>query len=174
MASQKLDRHGLGGDINTRLARLLQSERDYRRVWRLALHPMLPPTQRPRRGCVPFVAAALAEVGVVVPRKLRIDGLPVARVTLALSRYLEEQRNWRRIERVDDLRPGDIAFTRDAQCCPGIPDHVFVFMGWSDRQQQVALAVDDQGFIHPRPLFPGQEPALGHDALSGFAYGLRL
>lgn len=173
LASQKLDRHGALSDANARLARLLHSERNYRRTWRLALHPMLPPTQRPRRGAVPFLAAALGQVGVNVPRKLRIDGLPVNQVTLALSRYLDEQCGWMRVERVDELRPGDVIFTRDAVCCPGIPDHVFVFMGWSDRDRAVALASDDQGFTHARPLFPDSDPQLGHAALSGFGYALR-
>ena len=172
MADRQTGSHAPSTDVNARLFALLQSEHNYRRIWRLASHPMLPPTRRPRRGCVPFLTAALGQVGVEVPRTARIDGLAVARVTLGLARFLEEKLCWRRIERVAALRPGDVIFTRDAPGCPGMPDHVFVFMGWADRTGAVALAVDDQGYTHPRSLFPAPDAA-HNSASSAFGFGLR-
>ena len=158
---------------NDRLHQYLAVERNYRKVWRGALQPQSWYPRRSRRGSVPFLVNALGHVGVEIPADERIGGLEIARFTSALSSHLQEARGWQRIERSQELRPGDVVFTRDAPCCVGIPDHVFVFMGWSDRERDIALAVDDQGHTHARPLFPRERPELGHAALTAFSYGLR-
>lgn len=135
------DPHASNDSANTELARLLSSTWSYHRVkadvWRQG--------KTARLRAAAFVSTALAYVGVHVPRDLVIDGLSAYSITWGLSRYLEEQRGWHRVSRIRDLVEGDIVFTEDAPCCPGIPHHVFVFMGWHDRARGLAYVTDNHG-----------------------------
>jgi len=115
-----------------------------------------------RNGCAAFVSTALRHVGVSVPLREKRDGWGVSRITFALSDYLEADLGWRRITAADDLSPGDVVFTT------GYPDHVFVFAGWKDEDDRVALAIDNTGFAIPRPLSPPRD-----SDTAAFAYALR-
>jgi hypothetical protein len=137
---------------------------------------------RRRNGCVAFVATALRHIGVPVPQNERIDGLAISHITLALSCYLRDRLGWQRVSDPFDLSPGDVVFTEDALCCPGLPAHVFVFLGWSDRARLIAHISDEHGNRQARPLRgTGSRPApvRGHahshaaSADAPFAYALR-
>lgn len=69
---------------------------------------------------------------------------------------------------MDALEPGDILFSTDAPCCPGYPNHVMMFDGWSSRAKDIALVVDNQGFHVARSLV-----ARADSDVDGFAYALR-
>lgn len=115
-----------------------------------------------RNGCAAFVSTALRHVGVDVPQNEKRDGWSISRITFALSDYLEKELGWKRVESMEQLKPGDVAFTT------GYPDHVFVFAGWKDRDESIAKAIDNKGFLVRRPLSPEPETEV-----SAFAYALR-
>lgn len=173
LTSQRLERARADRTTSARLAAYLASERNYRKVQRQLRQPWAPLERRARRASVPFLVAALGQLDCQIPRGRRIDGLEIARVTIALSRHLEENCQWRRLTDHRQLVAGDLVFTRDAPCCAGIPDHAFVFMGWSERSAAIAQVIDDRGHTHARPLFPEPRPELGHRAVTAFSYALR-
>lgn len=115
-----------------------------------------------RNGCAAFVSTALRHVGIDVPLREKRDGWGISRITFALSDYLIEDLDWQRIDEVDQLEPGDVAFTT------GYPDHVFVFAGWKSRDRRVAKVIDNKGFKISRPLAPTTD-----SDLAAFAYALR-
>ena len=119
-------------------------------------------------GCVAFASTALRHVGVAIPVDGKLDGLGVSRITGAFSRYLTGELGWSRVDTMAELHPGDIVFSTDAPCCPGYPNHVMMFDGWSRRDQAVALVVDNQGFHVARPLIPSAD-----SDVDGFGYALR-
>ena len=119
-------------------------------------------------GCVAYASTALRHVGVEIPVDGKIDGQGVSRITRSFSRYLVEELGWTRVESIDELRVGDMLFSTDAPCCPGYPNHVSMFDGWSQRRKKIALVVDNQGFHIARPLVH----STGSD-VDGFAYALR-
>jgi len=119
-------------------------------------------------GCVAFASTALRHVGVAIPVDGKIDGQGVSRITRAFSRYLSEELGWTRTEDLDALRPGDVVFSTDAPCCPGYPNHVVMFDGWSHRDRAIALVVDNQGFRIARPMIQAD----GSD-VDGFGYALQ-
>jgi hypothetical protein len=121
-----------------------------------------------QNGCVAFASTALRRIGVAIPMDVKIDGRNVSRITRAFSRYLVETLNWQRIERLDDLRAGDILFSTDAPCCRGYPNHVAMFDGWLNRGKAIARVVDNQGFEIARPLIQAPD-----SDVDGFAYALR-
>src|SRR5512138_320981 len=121
-----------------------------------------------QNGCVAFASTALRHVGVEIPVDGKIDGQGVSRITRSFSRYLVEELGWTRVESIDELRAGDMLFSTDAPCCPGYPNHVSMFDGWSQRKKKIALVVDNQGFHIARPLVQ----STGSD-VDGFAYALR-
>jgi len=119
-------------------------------------------------GCVAFASTALRHAGVAIPMDVFIDGLNVSRITGAFSSYLTGELGWTRIEDLDELRPGDLAFSTDAPCCPGYPNHVVMFDGWVNRDKAIARVVDNNGFHIARPMIHAE----GSD-IAGFAYALR-
>ena len=131
------------------LARYLSRRWHYRRVRRAVARW----NKAYRTRSAAFVSTALRQVGIVVPRDRAIDGLGAATVTRGLSRYLEDGLGWRRIEQTRELVAGDIVFSTDAPCCPGIPHHVLVFMDWRDPARTHAQVVDHRGHLTCRPLF---------------------
>jgi hypothetical protein len=171
---------GLDGatTANLRLARYLANKRNARKVQR-AVAKWRKKARR-RNGSVAFVATALRDIGVPVPQDESIDGLAISHITLALSCYLEDRLGWQRVAEPTELSPGDVVFTEDAICCPGLPAHVFVFLGWSDRARLIAHISDEHGNRHARPLRSAvSRPAMSHahshasSSDSPFAYALR-
>ena len=115
-----------------------------------------------RNGCVAFVSSALRRIGEDVPLDAEVDGERVSRLTRPFSLWLEDHLGWTRIDDPDDLQPGDIVFTEQAE----YPWHVFVFHSWKDRDARRARILDNQGFLKVRPLD-------GADDIEPFAYALR-
>lgn len=151
------------------LAAYLSVKRNYHRARYLA-------RRRDRSGnhqAVRLIWAALRQIGVYIPERAEIDGFAACNITRALAGYLEAQHGWKPIECPSQLRPGDLVFTRDAACCPGIPHHVFVFMGWKDARHRIAYATDHQGPGYPRPLSSRTRPSCSDPAaIAPFGYGL--
>lgn len=139
---------GLADSDSTRLGHFLGKQRSYRRV----LRALARRNRKHLRRSAAFVAEALREVGASVPRDRIIDGLGVSQVTWALSRHLRDNLDWQRIDTMAELSVGDVVFTADSHCCPGIPHHVMVFMGWHDAARGQALVVDNHGFLVVRDL----------------------
>jgi hypothetical protein len=172
---------GLDGTMtaNSRLARYLASKRNAGKVQRAVARWRK--QARRRNGCVAFVTTALRHIGVPVPQDESIDGLALSHITLALSCYLQDRLGWQRISDPFELSPGDVVFTQDATCCPGLPAHVCIFLGWSDRDRLIARISDEHGHRQARPLrgTARPAPARGHghspaaSADSPFAYALR-
>lgn len=156
---------------SARLAHGFRQKQFYRQVRRESA----PWNETSHSACVAFVTTALRHVGVPLRRGQRLDGMDVTRVTLPLSRYLEERLGWQRMDAMSELRPGDVVFTDDAPCCPGIPDRVFVFMGWVDPQHTRARVVDDQSFVRESVLVAERRDDRHHhdDGHMTFSYALR-
>lgn len=140
---------------STKLGRFLGKQRSYRRV----LRSIARRNRKHLRRSAAFVAEALRSVGVSVPRERVIDGLGVSQVTWALSRHLRDELDWQRVDTMAGLAVGDVVFTADSHCCPGIPHHVMVFMGWHDAARGQAIVVDNHGFLVVRDL---RASAVGH------------
>jgi hypothetical protein len=121
-----------------------------------------------QNGCVAFASTALRHAGVEIPIDGKIDGHGVSRITRSFSRFLVEELGWVRIEALDELRAGDLVFSTDAPCCPGYPNHVMMFDGWSDARRAIAWVIDNQGFHVARPLIPAEG-----SEFDGFGYALR-
>jgi hypothetical protein len=155
---------GPAADPNTRLHELYGSRAGYAAVTRdvLTWH------KTRANGCVAFASTALRHAGVAIPMDVFIDGRNVSRITGAFSTYLTDELGWTRIEDLDELRPGDLAFSTDAPCCPGYPNHVVMFDGWANRDKAIARVVDNNGFHIARPMIHAD----GSD-IDGFAYALR-
>ena len=155
---------GPTADPNTRLHALYGTRAGYAEVTRdvLGWH------KTRANGCVAFASTALRHAGVAVPMDVLIDGRNVSRITGAFSSYLTGELGWMRIEDLAELRPGDLAFSTDAPCCPGYPNHVVMFDGWIDRDKAIARVVDNNGFHIARPMIHAD----GSD-IDGFAYALR-
>lgn len=151
--------------IGPELADYLGSKTGFRKVRKdvLGWHKTM------RNGCVAVVSTALRHLGVDVPQREQRDGMGVSRITLALLMYLEDDLGWTRFEMDDDaIIEGDLIFTTDAECCPGIPAHVMVFLGWKDRDDRIAWVVDNQGGRHGRDLDGNAE-----HGVSAAVFGLR-
>ena len=138
----------LAASDSTRLGHFLCKQRSYRRVKRAIARR----NRAHLRRSAAFVAESLRAVGVAVPHERVIDGLGISQVTWALSQYLSLELGWQRVDAMVELSVGDIVFTADSHCCPGIPHHVMVFMGWHDAARGQALVVDHRGFLVVRDL----------------------
>lgn len=155
---------------NVRLARLLRSKWNYHRVQL----DMMRSNWSDRGRATAFVSTALRQIGVNVPKNRLIGGLNVSQVTWALSRHLQDYAGWRRFEDVSRFVAGDIVFTEKAPCCPEIPHHVFVFMGWENRERGIARVIDSNGFMVTRAMFGTGTSSCDHTTdQSPAAYALR-
>ncbi len=98
-------------------------------------------------ACAAFVSTAL-----------RLSGcerdFPLILWTATLSEELEK-RGWTRSTDASQLQPGDVVFSDDCGHRDGIPNHVYLFAGWKDEQDQIAKVIDNQGFIHGRNIRKG-------------------
>lgn len=152
-------------DPNAALVRYLGKRANYKKVRRdvISWHGTM------TNGCVAFISTAMRHLGIDVPQTGKIDGDGVSRITRAFSIFLEDQLGWTRFTDPAELRPGDLVFTTDVECCPGYPAHVFVFHSWADERARVAWAIDNQGHTHRRPLYPDD----GDGDIDPFAYALR-
>ncbi len=107
-------------------------------------------------GCVAFMSTALRLSGAlnIVPMPPSDDG-GISLLTLDFSNFLEEE-NWARFTDWNLLEDGDIVFTKVGEDDPtpneGFPAHTFMFAGWSDRDNNIALVIDNQDFIHERNI----------------------
>ncbi|WP_055069923.1 SH3 domain-containing protein [Clostridium massiliamazoniense] len=77
--------------------------------------------------CVYFLATALRNIGVDIPTS-------TAYTTILEGNLLS--RGWVRSTNLDDIQKGDICFAG--------PYHVYVFMGWKDKEKGLAYIVDNQ------------------------------
>ncbi|MEY4063796.1 MAG: hypothetical protein RIR26_4 [Pseudomonadota bacterium] len=119
-------------------------------------------------GCVAFLSAALRRLGVNVPIDTEGTESP-SLVTLPFSRFLEGRLGWKRVTSAEDLRSGDIVFTRDNPSYPGYPAHTYLFQDWSHRETGIALVIDNQDFTHERNIYDN-ETAFN---FTPFSYALR-
>lgn len=119
-------------------------------------------------GCVAFASTALRFLGVNVPQNGLWNGERLSLLTKPFSAYLQERLGWIRITQSKELRPGDLVFTVDEPKAPGYPAHVFMHAGYEDSARLISLAVDNQGFTHPRALAGDVKKDY-----SAFAYALR-
>jgi hypothetical protein len=135
-----------------------------RKNWKKVKREVLSWHKTTRNACVAFLSTALRHVGLDVPRDAEVDGEKVSRLTLPLSRWLEERLGWERVVDVDALAPGDVVFTENAE----YPWHVYVFHSWRDEEARIARVIDNQGFLTARDV-------LGHGPgnFTPFAYALR-
>lgn len=117
--------------------------------------------------CVAYMSTALRHSNVFIPRDVKIEGYSVSLVTRAFSKYLQNTYGWKKVTSMDDLKPGDIVFTKDHPQYPGFPWHTYMFQSWHDVSKKIALAVDNQGFTHERFVGPGNPEH------TPFAYALR-
>ncbi len=142
----------------SRLLRYYGSAAGYRAVRRdvLAWH------KTTVNGCVAFASTALRHIGLNIPLDARVDGETVSRLTRPFSRYLERNLGFVRVTDAGTLRPGDIAFTENAD----YPLHTFVFVSWVNQRRRIAQVIDNQGRLTARPLG-------GSRTVTPFAYALR-
>ncbi len=136
------------GGLNARLFAHYASRNGYSQVSRAGLRSL----GTRSNGCATWLSHAIRQSG---------GTMNIQSNTEAFRDELK-RRGWTVIRDKADLRPGDVIITKDRKGQPGHPDHVYMFAGWSDRSQTVPLAVDNQGFTHPRNR--GKSP---------IAYGLR-
>lgn len=119
-------------------------------------------------GCVAFASTALRFLGVNIPQNGIWNGERISLLTKPFADYLEYKLGWIVVMDSSRLKPGDLVFTVDEPKAPGYPAHVFMHAGYADSARTLSLAVDNQGFTHPR--------ALAGDVVkdySAFAFALR-
>lgn len=119
-------------------------------------------------GCVAFASTALRFLAVNVPQNGLWNGERLSLLTKPFAAYLQDKLGWTRINQAKELRPGDLVFTVDEPKAPGYPAHVFMHAGYEDKARLISLAVDNQGFTHPRALAGDVKKDY-----SPFAYALR-
>jgi hypothetical protein len=134
--------------VNARMMRYYSTRAGYSEVSRLGMRTL----GTRRNGCAAWLSHALRQSGVDMPVEVNTERFRDALLA----------RGWRRITNRADLAPGDVIISRDRRGWAGHPDHVYMFAGWEDAGMTVPLAVDNQGFTHPR--YRGKSP---------IAYGLR-
>ncbi len=139
---------GTCGGLNERLFNHYSSRAGYNQVSRAGLRTL----GTRRNGCAAWLSHAIRQAGGTMD------------VQVNTERFRDElkRRGWTEIRNKADLRPGDVIITKDRKGWKGHPDHVYMFAGWSGGGQTTPLAVDNQGFTHPRGR--GKSP---------IAYGLR-
>lgn len=140
------------------------NESNYRQVYRNVMSWFGSTTN----GCVAFASTALRFLGVNVPQNGIWNGERVSLLTKPFSAYLQDKLGWTRITQSKELLPGDLVFTVDEPKAPGYPAHVFMHVGYEDSARLISLAVDNQGFTHPRALAGDVKKDY-----SAFAYALR-
>lgn len=106
-----------------------------------------------QNACVAFVSSALRLSGYDVPRT-NLDGANISLWTVSFSRYLRNK-GWILSKEVAALQPGDVVFTEDGGFGEGVPAHVYIFVGWDDKANQVAWVIDNQAFTHRRNINKG-------------------
>ena len=85
-------------------------------------------------GCVAFMTSALRQIGVPVPKSADRRGENISLVTRPFSNYLEHDLGWTRIRSEENLKPGDVVFTKEGRS-RGYPAHTYMFAGWQDRKK---------------------------------------
>lgn len=123
-----------------------------------------------KNGCVAYMSEALRQAGYHVPIANDRTGENISLTTKPFSNYLEKNKGWQRVGSMNDLRPGDVAFTKDDPKWPGYPAHTFMFAGWHDKSRGVAWVVDNQDQKHLRDL---NQDDYGNFNFTPFAYALR-
>lgn len=116
-------------------------------------------------ACVAFMSTALRKIGISLPAPRSND--PVSTITKDFSTYLERRLSWKRVEKMEDLRPGDLIFTEDDPNWPTYPEHVSMFQNWSNFELKLAWSVDNQGHTHIRDFTNPQS------RYTPYKYGLR-
>lgn len=120
-------------------------------------------------ACVAFVTSALRLSGYSIPKEDRGYG-NMSLWTTALSHYLQDEKHWAKSTDTNALLPGDIIFTVGGQFGKDkdgvwVPNHVYMFAGWSDRANHIAWVVDNQAkYRHTRHTnaIPGGKSAFDY------------
>ena len=120
-------------------------------------------------GCVAYMSEALRQAGVNIPIANDRTGENISLTTRPFSNHLEHDKGWKRVG-MNDLRPGDVAFTEDDPNWPGYPAHTMMFAGWHDKARGIAWIVDNQDQKHLRDL---NQDDYGNFNFTPFAYALR-
>jgi len=120
-----------------------------------------------KNACVAFVSSALRLSGYHVP-KTNLDGANISLWTVSFSKYLQSK-GWKKFTDSKTLQPGDIVFTQEGGFGKGVPAHVYVFVSWDNKANQVAWVIDNQAFTHRRNINKGG----GGFNFTPFAYFLR-
>jgi len=108
-------------------------------------------------ACTAFMTTALRQAGMQIPNAMIWNGetgpdrqrVSIWINTSGLAQYLIRKAGWRKITDVNDLRPGDIVFTRPAERgasdfhTPLHPRHAYMFHGWKNKPR-TGLVVDNQ------------------------------
>ena len=102
-------------------------------------------------GCVAFLSAALRRIDVYIP--IRTSTESPSLVTRPFSRYLEYSLGWKRVGGAENLRRGDVVFTKDNTSYPGYPAHTYMFLSWSNKSIGLAFVIDNQDFTHERNIY---------------------
>ena len=147
---------------NYKLMEFLKSKQNYSKLERTVKKWYRP---NKSNGCVAYLSTALRMIGVRVPFK-QIKGSNISLVTHVFSDYLEKKLNWMKISEHNELKPGDIVFTKHNKA--GRPAHTYVFVRWSDKQKGIAHVVDNQGHNHKRNIYKS-----GTYNFTPFKYALR-
>jgi lysozyme family protein len=99
-------------------------------------------------ACVAFVTSALRLSGYPIPKEDHGYG-NISLWTTALSHYLQDEKHWAKSTDTNALLPGDIIFTVGGQFGKDkdgvwVPNHVYMFAGWSDQANHIAWVIDNQ------------------------------
>lgn len=122
--------------FNQKLFNYYSTRRGFQEVSRLGVRTL----GTTRNGCATWLSHAIRQTGVNMPVETNTEGF----------RDALKARGWREIRDRNALLPGDVIITKDRKGRPGHPDHVYMFAGWQDAGKTTPLAVDNQGFTHPR------------------------
>lgn len=152
------------GSFNRKLAVFYSNQSNYNKVYDDVMNWYGTKTN----ACVAFMSTAIRMAGLDIPKYGYYKGERISLVTLPFAGYLEDKLKWKRIEKADDLKSGDVVMTEDDRNWPGYPAHTYMFYSWSNKAKSIGNVIDNQGFIHERNIF-----GYGDYNFTPFAYALR-
>jgi hypothetical protein len=116
------------------------------------------------------IKSQLRQAGVPVPQRAGLGGENISLVTRPFAHHLQHQLGWNKITDPNQLRPGDVVFTKDDPSWPGYPAHTYMFEKWIDQARGIASVVDNQANSHARNI---HEDRYSEYNFTPFAYALR-
>lgn len=83
---------------------------------------------------------------------LKENGIELSKNIVNNAEFKEElkKNGFKTYTNPNELQKGDIVFTIDVKDSPGVPSHVYIFMGWVDDTKKVANVVDGQVSIYKK------------------------